>query len=129
MYGDDVYENAVVRIDGTWKNNDFGVQVVVSSVIPLKEIGTNAPERYLISADAENIKRIISVIDEYADNSDDGIAVIIHMDNTNKEFVIDSDTSKSRRAISIDKMDTASFVKVSPSLEAFGAIRKIARIL
>ena len=129
MYGDDVYENAVVRIDGTWKNNDFGVQVVVSSVIPLKEIGTNAPERYLISADAENIKQIISVIDEYADNSDDGIAVIIHMDNTNKEFVIDSDTSKSRRAISIDKMDTASFVKVSPSLEAFGAIRKIARIL
>ena len=129
LYGDIVHENAVLRIDGTWKNNDFGVQVVVGSVVPMAEIGTAAPERYLISANAASIKSIISLIDEYAVDTDDGIAVVIRMDDSNKEFVIDSDTSKARRAILAKDMESASYVKVSPSLEAFGAIRKVARVL
>jgi hypothetical protein len=51
------------------------------------------------------------------------------MDDSQKEFVIDSDVSKARRAILAKDMEKASYVKVSPSLEAFGAIRKIARVL
>lgn len=128
MYGDIVHENAVVRIDGTWKNNDFGVQVIAGSVMPLADISAAAPSRYVLGASIQNIGEVLAVLDEYADNSEDSVAVVIELDDA-RQFVVDSDNSKQKRAIAVSKMDTVDYVKVSSSLEAFSAIRKVAKVL
>ena len=128
MYGDIIHENAVVRIDGTWKNNDFGVQVVVGTAMALEDIKVSAPERYLLGASKQTVKDLIAVLDEYADDSKDAVIVVIEMDN-GKQFVVNSDTEISKRAVAVDDMNSVMPVKVAPSLEAFSAIRKVARVL
>lgn len=129
-YGDIVHENAVIRIDGTWKDNDFGVQIVVSNVVELAAIKNVVREQYVLLGNTANLKDIIATCDKYADKTFSAIKVLVRVNG--KNYAISNNPASTKRAIEVTEgvaIDDDSIVKVSSSLEAFAAIREVAKIL
>ena len=128
-YGDIVHENAIIRIDGTWKDNDFGVQIVVSNVVELSAIRAVTRDEYVLAGNKNNIQELIAVCDKYASNEFSSILVFV--DIGSKRYAINKEKAD-KRAIEVDKngtYDDKRFVRVSSSFEAFAAIREVAEIL
>jgi DNA polymerase-3 subunit alpha len=125
-FGHIIRENAIVRIDGLWKNDDFGIQVVASNVVTLTEITPSTAKAYSVYANRTNIGDVLDILDKYSSKDKDAVRVEIVFGD--KRFVAIDDRNLKKRAVKVEDSDNVSILKISPSLEAYSAIRKVTKI-
>jgi len=125
-FEDIIRENAILRIDGTWKDNDFGVQVLATNVAEITDIVTSTAKVYSVYANSFNINDVLHVLDKYESKTKDAVKIEIVFGD--RRFVAIDDVTVKQRAVKVENSQNISILRINSSLEAYAAIRKITKI-
>lgn len=122
-----ILEDSIIRVDGLWKKDDFGTQVIVENATLITDIVPSKPEKYKVYTTSEKVLDVLQVLDNYSDDSNDSVEVEIVLDD--KHFKVLRDSSMQKRAIPSNKNTEHELLRVNSSLSAHAAIREIAKVV